>query len=89
MSSSSDLITWAHRHISALYEANSDDDLHKAFEATFSPSSEFYVNHEPVSRESMKEDLTKRRAAGVSASVKWENYMVVPKGGDNPDEVCS
>jgi len=28
----------------------------------------------------------KRRAAGVSASVKWENYMVVPKDGDNPDE---
>jgi hypothetical protein len=89
MSTESDLTTWAHQHISAIYEANSDHDLRKAFENTFSPSSEFFVNHQRVSRESMKEDMTKRRAACVSASVKWENSMVVPKDGDKPDEVCS
>jgi len=75
MLTSSDLTTWAHQHISAIYEANSDHDLHKAFENTFSPSLEFFVNHQQLSRELMKEDMTKRRAACVSASVKRENSM--------------
>jgi hypothetical protein len=84
---SPDLTTWAQEHITDMYEAKSDDDLHKSFEATFSPSAEIFVNHEKLSRESMKDDMMKRRGAAVSSSVKWENIMAVPKEHDKPDEV--
>jgi hypothetical protein len=70
-----------------MYEAASDEDLHKSFEATFSPHSEIFVNYENLSRESMKDDLMKRRGAAVSTSVKWENVMAVPKDQKKPDEV--
>jgi hypothetical protein len=83
----SDLTTWAQEHISTMYEAGSESDLHQAFEATFSPSTEIFVNHEKVSRESLKDDLTKRRVSCVSASVKWENVMAAPNDVDKPDEV--
>lgn len=83
------LKSWAQTHISALYEAQSDHDLHEAFEATFAPSPEIFINHERVSRESMKDDLTKRRGAAIFARVKWENVMVVPKNADRPEEVRS
>ena len=87
MSITSDLTTWAQNHISAIYEAASDEDLHKSFESTFSPSSEIFVNHEHLSRESMRDDMVKRRGAAVSTSVKWENVMTVPKNHQKPDEV--
>jgi len=83
----SDLTTWAQEHISTMYEAGSESDLHQAFEATFSPSAEIFVNHEKVLRESLKDDLTKRRESCVSASVKWENVMAAPNDIDKPDEV--
>ncbi|KIM72864.1 hypothetical protein PILCRDRAFT_829531 [Piloderma croceum F 1598] len=86
MSDSCDLTTWAQRHISAIYEAQSEDDLHNAFEAAFSPSLETFVNHEQMSRESIKDDMVQRRAAAISSSVKWENVMVVPKNPEKPDE---
>jgi hypothetical protein len=88
MSDSCDLTTWAQRHISAIYEAQSEDDLHHAFEAAFSPSLETFVNHEQMSRESIKDDMVQRRAAAISSSVNWENVMVVPKNPEKPDEVC-
>jgi len=87
MSDSCDLTTWAQRHISAIYEAQSEDDLHHAFEAAFSPSLETFVNHERVSRESIKDDMVQRRGAAISSSVKWENVMAVPKDREKPDEV--
>ncbi|KIM80538.1 hypothetical protein PILCRDRAFT_822258 [Piloderma croceum F 1598] len=86
MSDSCDLTTWAQRHISAIYEAQSEDDFHHAFEAAFSPSLETFVNHEQVSRESIKDDMVQRRAAAISSSAKWENVMAVPKDQEKPDE---
>lgn len=87
MSTSCDLTTWAQKHISAIFEARSDDDLHHSFDAAFSSSSEIFVNHEQLSREWMREDMIKRRGAAISASVKWENVMVVPNDQDKPYEV--
>ena len=87
MSTPSDLTTWAQARISAIYEAQSDADLQKAFESAFSPSLEIFVNHERVPKDDMKDDMTKRRNAALSMSVKWENVMAVPKDSEKPDEV--
>jgi hypothetical protein len=89
MSTCPDLTAWAQGRIAALYEAKSDDSLHDAFESAISPSSEIFVNHEKMSRDSLKDDMLKRRGAAVSTSVKWENVIEVPKDPEKPYEVSS
>lgn len=85
---STDLTSWVQNHLSAIYEAQSDDDLHKAFESTFSPSCEIFSNHEGLQRELLRDDMIKRRTAASNGSkVHWENLISIPKNDENPDEV--
>lgn len=87
MATSSDLTSWTQSHIQAIYEAQSDDDLHKAFETTFSPKLDTIINHESTPRESLGDDLKNRRNGAASQKVNWENIMEVPKNDEKPEEV--
>lgn len=86
-STSSDLESWFKSHTQSIYEAQSDNDLVTAFEATFSPSSEIFLNHEPTPRESFKSDLVRRRESASSQHVEWDNVLTVSKNDESPDEV--
>lgn len=86
-STSLDVESWFKSQIQSIYEAQSDSDLDKAFETTFSSSSEIVVNHEPMQRESFKDDLTQRRGSASSQRVIWENILTVSENDDSADEV--
>lgn len=84
---SPDLKTWAQNHISALYTPESDDDLQSTFEATFSPSAQIFMGSDLMDREAMKDDLMKRRAAAVSATLDWDSIVVEAKDPQSPEDV--
>jgi len=79
MSTSPDLQTWAQSKITALYSAESDEDLQHAFESALSSSAQIRMNNEAMQRDDLKSDLLSRRGAAASATVEWVKHEVTAK----------
>ncbi|KZP20258.1 hypothetical protein FIBSPDRAFT_742531 [Athelia psychrophila] len=82
-----DLQTWAQNKVTALYSAETDEQLKQAFESTFTPSVHIKMNSEPMNREDLKSDLVQRRAAAASSAVEWDNAEFKAKDEQTPDDV--
>ncbi|KAI0050811.1 hypothetical protein FA95DRAFT_1570376 [Auriscalpium vulgare] len=79
------LTDWAQTGLAAIYTASSEEAVHTAVEAFFSPNVEIHLNEEKLSREEMRQRILDKWHAG-KIGVKWENVLEVPR--EESEAVC-